>query len=189
MSIKKESLRKEFAKKRMVNFDRIEINIYKQVEDLLKNNPYQYKTEKYVGIYWPLKGEVNLMNLCKIEKIKFAFPSTNKNKKMNYHPFSNQVFVKDSMGIPYPKTNNCLEPFEMSLMLVPAIAIDKHGYRLGYGGGYFDKLRSNKEWRSVISLAVLPSSCLLNKELPKQSWDIPFDGWITENGFERSLSK
>jgi 5-formyltetrahydrofolate cyclo-ligase len=66
-------------------------------------------------------------------------------------------------------------------LLVPALACDRQGFRLGYGGGWFDRLRSAAHWRAVPALAVLPQGCLV-EQLPHDSWDVPFDGWLHEGG-------
>ena len=64
--------------------------------------------------------------------------------------------------------------------MVPALAIDYKGTRLGYGGGCFDKLRADSNWRAIKALAIIPNDCLTKFSLPKDEWDIPFDGWINE---------
>lgn len=57
------------------------------------------------------------------------------------------------------------------LILVPALALDPHGYRLGYGGGYYDRLLSQAPYRHSLALAypfqVLPEA------LPRQAHDQP----------------
>ena len=39
------------------------------------------------------------------------------------------------------------------------------------------------KWKSIPSLGVLPKVCVSKKPLPRDSWDIPFDGWINEEEF------
>ena len=69
----------------------------------------------------------------------------------------------------------------MGLLLAPALAFDRHGIRLGYGGGWFDRLRADPSWRAVPALAVLPAACRC-AALPSDPWDVPFDGWLDEHG-------
>ena len=54
------------------------------------------------------------------------------------------------------------------------------GTRLGYGSGCFDRLRGQKRWKEINALAVVPSKCISKSLLPKDEWDIAFDGWINE---------
>ena len=74
-----------------------------------------------------------------------------------------------------------VEPDDIDLMIVPGICFDRKGYRIGYGGGYYD--RYLKEYQGVtISLAF--SFQLLNS-LPRETHDVPIEGLITEIGVEK----
>ena len=66
------------------------------------------------------------------------------------------------------------------MILVPCLSVDKYGTRLGYGGGYFDKLRRYKNWRNIPCIGVLTSNCVSTIPLTKAEWDIPLTGFITE---------
>ena len=68
------------------------------------------------------------------------------------------------------------------MLLVPALAMDASGIRLGYGGGYYDRLRAIDSWRQVRALAIVPQSCISTTRLPRDPWDQPFDGWVCETG-------
>lgn len=70
---------------------------------------------------------------------------------------------------------------ELALLLVPALALDRRGLRLGTGGGWYDRLRQDPSWRGVPALIVAPSLCRL-AALPADPWDVPFDGWLDETG-------
>ena len=70
-------------------------------------------------------------------------------------------------------------PDEIDLAIVPCLACDKKGYRLGYGGGYYDR------WLAAfrgVSLCLCRASFLAGR-LPSDNWDIPMDGLITGRGF------
>ena len=51
----------------------------------------------------------------------------------------------DGCGIPAPAAGDALKPDQLVLLLVPALAVDT-GIRLGYGGGYYDRLRADPAW-------------------------------------------
>ena len=54
--------------------------------------------------------------------------------------------------------------------------VDKNLTRLGYGGGYFDKLRRDNDWRNVPCIGVLTSNCVSTIPLTRAEWDIPLSG-------------
>lgn len=84
------------------------------------------------------------------------------------------------LGIPYPVGSDPVVP---TAALLPMNGWDEAGYRLGYGGGFFD--------RTLASLARKPVVIGISYELAKmktirpQSWDIPMDWVVTERGIYR----
>jgi 5-formyltetrahydrofolate cyclo-ligase len=93
---------------------------------------------------------------------------------------------RDACGIPAPlpphgRDPAVLSPEALGLLLVPALAVDRHGLRLGSGGGWYDRLRADPAWRAVPALAVLPGACVVDR-LPSDPWDVPFSGWLDERG-------
>jgi 5-formyltetrahydrofolate cyclo-ligase len=70
---------------------------------------------------------------------------------------------------------------EVDLILVPAVACDVKGYRLGYGAGFYDRLLSQPQWRSVPSVGIVFESARL-PSLPRDSWDQPLQGICSESG-------
>ena len=132
----------------------------------------------YIAIYWPLKNEVDIRSLK--EKFPLALPRCKDRKELVFHPWDEKPLTKDSEGILSPKNSSALSHKEISLILVPCLSVDKNLIRLGYGGGYFDKLRKDKNWRNVPCIGVLTSNCVSNIPLPRAEWDIPLSGFITE---------
>jgi len=77
---------------------------------------------------------------------------------------------------------------EVDLILVPAVGCDVRGYRLGYGGGYYDRMLSLPEWKSKIAIGTIFEFALL-AQLPFDSWDKPLHGVCTESGLEMIQQK
>ena len=137
----------------------------------------------WLGLYWPLRGEVDLRMLAQqpVLQQRLALPRAH-GQQLSYHPWQpGDPLSADASGIPAPSTTTALDPAQLTLLLVPALALDQRGIRLGYGGGWFDRLRSQPAWQAIPAVAVLPSGCIV-EELPADPWDVPFTAWLDEQG-------
>ncbi len=182
----KEIKRKEYNLIRNSNSLLIHEKIKLNVKSTLKILLNKYHVEgKFIGIYWPLKGEVDIRFIKEINNQKVALPSSSKSKGLSYHHWSNNQLGIDSNSIPAPSQEKAISPNNISILFVPAIAIDQEGYRLGYGGGYFDRLRQRDLWFSIPSFVVISNNCISKDPLPRDRWDIPFNGWISEQGLHQ----
>jgi 5-formyltetrahydrofolate cyclo-ligase len=89
---------------------------------------------------------------------------------------------------PEPRRRPPHRAWQIDLLLVPLVAFDAHGNRLGMGGGYYDRtlayLHHRTHWRRphVVGLA---HALQRVDALPKNAWDIPVDGVITERETHR----
>lgn len=139
----------------------------------------------YVGIYWPLPGEADLRPLRDVLHPPLALPVADGEGGLIYRSWTKEALQPDGCGIPAPAEGEALRPDQLALLLVPALAIDRDGIRLGYGGGYYDRLRADPAWATTPAWVVLPSACMATELLPRDPWDLPFTGWITEQGAGR----
>lgn len=67
---------------------------------------------------------------------------------MSHHPFSKEDLVENSYHIPEPQTTSLFEG-EIDMVLVPLLAFDNRGYRVGYGKGFYDRFLSGIETLKV----------------------------------------
>tara|TARA_Y100001968_G_scaffold121615_1_gene110650 strand:- start:279 stop:866 length:588 start_codon:yes stop_codon:yes gene_type:complete len=186
IKFKKQLKRKEYNLIRYSNSSLIHEKIKSNVKSSLNILLKKYHVEgKYIGIYWPLKGEVDIRFIKEINNQKVALPSSSKNIGINYHHWSNNELELDSNQILAPIREKAIKPSDISILFVPAIAIDQEGYRLGYGGGYFDRLRKKDLWISIPSFVVISNNCISKTPLPRDKWDLPFSGWICEKGLHQ----
>ncbi|MCX7596656.1 MAG: 5-formyltetrahydrofolate cyclo-ligase [Fischerella sp.] len=74
-----------------------------------------------------------------------------------------------------------IDPAAVDLILVPCVACDNQGYRLGYGGGYYDRLLAAPEWEKKPTIGVVFNFAYL-PELPIEPWDRALDAVCTETG-------
>lgn len=132
---------------------------------------------KFFAIYWPLKDEVDLRELKK--KYPLALPKCNSSKRIDFYIWDDAPLIKDKEGIFSPNNSYLLNSRQISYIFVPCLSVDKNLNRLGYGGGYYDKLRANKDWSLIPCIGVLTDKCVSKCLLTKDNWDIPVSGFIT----------
>ena len=148
------------------------VNVY--VDSFFK----EHKKIGYIAIYWPLKNEIDITSLKK--KTSLALPRCKDKKDLFFYPWDDKPLTKDSEGILSPNNSFSLSHKQISIIFVPCLSVDKNLIRLGYGGGYFDKLRRDENWRNVPCIGVLTSNCVSTIPLTRAEWDIPLSGFITE---------
>lgn len=88
-----------------------------------------------------------------------------------------------AFGMLEPKGGSVVPPDELDVVIAPGLVFDRHGYRLGYGGGYYDRLfgRTTPDAAKVgiaFALQVLD-------EVPHGRRDVPVDVIVTEAGVIR----
>jgi len=153
-------------------------NVEKNVRLYIDSFAKGYKNIGYIAIYWPLRNEVDIRSLK--EKFSLALPRCNDKNELLFYPWDEEPLTKDSEGILSPNNSFSLSYNQISMILVPCLSVDKNLTRLGYGGGYFDKLRTDNNWRNVPCIGVLTSNCVSTIPLTRADWDIPLSGFITE---------
>lgn len=137
-----------------------------------------------VLLYCPVGEEPDLLPLarsaCALGK-QIAFPRCeDESGQMRFRLVpSPDALTKGKYGIPEPAgIMPEVSDFSACLCIVPALAFDTDGFRLGYGGGYYDRFLSAH--REVTSLGAVFSDCLSGSPLPREAHDRPVDLLITE---------
>lgn len=104
----------------------------------------------------------------------FLFPKVNDDGMNFYQAKTISDFKKGRFGIMEPSHDKRLSP---EVLIVPALAIDKQGFRLGYGGGFYDRYISQNPECFLIT-AIYKNQWI--QELPRDPWDRPVQAIITE---------
>jgi 5-formyltetrahydrofolate cyclo-ligase len=134
---------------------------------------------------WPIRGEYDARHLARTLRTRGALtglpvvvaPKTPLIFR-EWHP--GIVLAKGPLDIPYPVNSQQLTP---DAVFLPMNGWDAQGYRLGYGGGFFD--------RTLAALATKPLTIGISYEMAKldtiypQPWDVPMDYVVTEQGVYR----
>lgn len=151
--------------------------------DLLLDPAVALPAGLHIGLYWPLPGEIDLLSLAQRAPVALPVVAAGQLHYRSWRP--GEPLQPDGCGIPAPGPAAAeLGAEQLGLLLIPALAMDPGGIRLGSGGGWYDRLRAEPIWRRPLALAVLPASCC-DVPLPRDPWDVPLDGWVSEQGLRR----
>ena len=100
-------------------------------------------------------------------------------KEMDFFEIENFETLKDGyFGIREPDSTSAPVEWPNALMIVPGVAFDRKGHRLGYGQGFYDRFL---EKRPGVYKAAVAFEFQLFDELPHEATDIPMQQVITEN--------
>ena len=176
----KSKLRKKILKiRKKTNYKNIKIDFRKIIILLNKEKI----TKKNVGGYYPVNFEVDDLQILKeFEKKKFniSLPKIKKNFGMNFYRWSfNQPLRINKYGIPEPVSNSLIYP---DILLVPLVAFDKKLNRLGYGGGYYDRLIEKLTKKKKILKIGLGLSVQEINKVPINKYDQKLDYILTNKG-------
>lgn len=138
---------------------------------------------KSMAIYYPINNEIDLLGLlpwAREQGIKVYAPKTFSDWSMQFLPVvSDADFVASGQWqVPEPVHNSEVDTSTLpELVIVPALAFDLLGYRLGYGQGYYDTFL--KTYRGI-TIGACFGEFLHPGVLPRDEWDIPVQYLLTE---------
>jgi 5-formyltetrahydrofolate cyclo-ligase len=98
------------------------------------------------------------------------------------------ALTPNNFGIPEPSIgeDTISEPWMLNVALVPLVAFDLFGNRIGMGGGYYDRtfayLKDSSRRHSPILIG-LAFECQKWDRIPAEPWDVPLNGVVTEKNF------
>ena len=146
-----------------------------------------------IGAYWPIKGEFDPLPalfrwqeagmeadaLGARQRRKIGLPVVNKaTRTLTFHTwYPGCPMEEDAYGIPKPKDTEVIQP---TLLFVPCVGYGLGGYRLGYGGGFYDRTLSE----------LTPPPCTVGlgythgflPDLEPEPHDVPLDAILNDNG-------
>lgn len=143
-----------------------------QLVDLIRKNKV-YSDSKNVMLFYPTEFEADLRELFNDNK-NFYLPKVD-GEELLVCPYINDL-QKSDFGIYEP----CSKPVSaeiLDLVIVPALMCDKNGYRLGYGGGFYDRF-INKYGKNFKTLCPVPKE-LFVENLSVDKFDKKVDFIIT----------
>lgn len=149
-----------------------------------------------IALYLATDGELNPEQLLqrartngKIIYLPVLRPGTSNSLLFSeFHP--RERLINNRFGIPEPsiKKHKPASAWGLDIVLLPLVAFDNSGNRLGMGGGYYDRtlsyLTQRNHWRKP-TLIGLAHECQRVSCVERKPWDIPLHGIITEDGLQR----
>lgn len=128
-----------------------------------------YIEAKNVMLFYPTEFEVDLKELFDDNK-KFYLPKVD-GEELLVCPYCKEL-KKSSFGICEP-CSNPVSPDILDLVIVPALMCDENGYRLGYGGGFYDRF-IKKYCKNFKTICPIPKE-LFTRNLPHGEFDQKVD--------------
>lgn len=158
----------------------------------------EYQQSKHIAFYLPNDGEIDLTLLiehawqqgkqCYLPVL--AEPNT---QRLWFIPYqANQKLKPNRFGIPEPIHKSSMrlrKTLSLDLILMPLVAFDTQGHRIGMGGGFYDRtlafLRQRKYWHKPNLLGVAYEFQKIN-QIKNNPWDIPLQAVATDKNLYRS---
>lgn len=150
----------------------------------------EWKRAKVIGITISIPPEVPTLHIIEQawrEGKEVAIPKCNpENKTMQFKKITSfEQLESVYSGLLEPVENTLkVMPEDINLLVVPGLAFTIDGYRLGFGGGYYDRFLSGYKG-STVSLAF---ECQLIDELPTELHDIPVHQVVTMDKVYRTYA-
>ena len=141
-----------------------------------------FKQAKTIFAYFSFRHEPDLSSLFSLNK-NWAFPRcVDKSLEWRlWHPGEPLAIGKYNIQEPL-KTAPIISPSAADLILVPTVACDEQGYRLGYGGGFYDRLLSSPQGSNIPTIGIVFNFAFI-PQLPIDPWDIKLDFICSETKF------
>jgi 5-formyltetrahydrofolate cyclo-ligase len=141
-----------------------------------------------VAGFWPIDGEPDIIPLFKkllARKKKIALPivSGNNDHTMKFHLWQTDTVLRcNRYGICEPQDSAQVDLADFDLLLMPLVAWDRQGNRIGMGSGYYDRhLEKFRNSHSPLRLGIGYSMQELDL-IRKNDWDIPLHAIVNEHG-------
>ena len=148
------------------------------------------RSDTMIGAYWPIKGEFDPLPalhrwkedgelLEESQRRRIGLPVVDREKKtLQFHAwYPGCPMEEDAYNIPKPKDTEVIVP---TLLFVPCVGYGAGGYRLGYGGGFYDRTLAVLEPRPFTVGLGFTQGFL--PDLMPEPHDMPLDAILNDNG-------
>lgn len=175
----KKELRKKYTKIRSKIKNKKEKD--EKIRENLKNLEI-YKNAKSVFVFISYRTEVDTLKIIEMIKEdgkKLLVPLVKRKEMIAVEVEGIEDLEPNKMGILEPKEGK--EEIDVDLTITPGLAFDKEGYRLGYGGGFYDRFFEKVD---TIKMGIGYSDQKVDKVI-HEDYDKKLDYLLTDEGFEK----
>jgi 5-formyltetrahydrofolate cyclo-ligase len=142
---------------------------------------FKHRCTGLVGFYWPFCGEINVRPFIELllkNGGSAALPVVvAKQQPLQFRIWKPGILLTRGVyNIPHPREGEAVQP---DVLIVPLVGFDPACYRLGYGGGFYDRTLSAAK-KKTLTIGVGFEMARLETIRP-QSYDIPMDFIVTES--------
>lgn len=146
-----------------------------------------FHSSKKIGLYLHAFGEVHtelLIALCFKKNKQVYLPmicSMNQKLvwvKISKNQYINRRFSHHPLGMKEPMASRAKHVASLDLLLMPLLACDQYGSRIGMGGGYYDRTLATAKHRPY-RLGLAHQFQFIEHTLERQRWDQPLDALLT----------
>ena len=155
--LKKEVRKKYKELRNLLSSQEIDTLSLQCIKNLMDNIPL---AEKNIGVFLPIKHakEPNLflfLNEFNLLQTRIYAPISNQETfEMDfYRVLSKQDLSIGAFGIPEPKNTQIIDPMDLDVILLPLMAFDNSGHRIGYGKGFYDRYL-NRTKKELITIGI-----------------------------------
>lgn len=143
-----------------------------------------------MGLYLPTDGEVDptgAVGELRSRGWMLHVPVVGPGTAMLFRPWHHgDELTANRFGIPEPVADgrNDVPATDLDVVLVPCVAVDPAGHRLGFGAGFYDRALAGRDERPVtVGVAF---DVQVNIAVPNDRWDIPLQVVVTESRVMRT---
>lgn len=143
-----------------------------------------YTNAQQIGLYMAINNEIDLKKIWQNAQQNAKncyFPRIKNTDKMQFYKACNpDQFTKNQWGIlePFAIPENYIEPNALDIIIIPMVAFDNYGNRIGMGAGYYDKALQNCVQTILIGVGYeFQKITKINAE----TWDVKLDIIVTED--------
>ncbi len=147
-----------------------------------------------IGIYWPIGSELRLNGFIQTaltRGAKLYLPYIEpRSLRLWFTPYqadgrkAERRRSRGSLAVPQ-FSGSKIRAHRLTVLLVPLVGIDRQGYRLGQGGGYYDVTLAALKGRLKPRTVGAGFACQLCGSLPHEAHDIALDAFVSEAGMMR----